>query len=310
MRVDSVLDLIGNTPLLKLNHLFREDQAKVYLKLEMYNIAGSVKDRVALGMIEAAEASGELKPGQTILECTSGNTGVGLAMVGALKGYPVKIVMSEKASRERRQLISAYGGQVILSSSPGGIAEDVEHYRQVAKDKGYYFISQFWNLANPQAHYDSTGPEIVRDLGRVPDALIAGVGTGGTLTGTGAYLKAQDPACQVFALEPSEAAALLGHPSGDHQISGIGASILPGIIDQSLIDQELTVDTATAIDWVKRLAQEEGVFLGTSSAAAVAAVNQVIDRFESDQSIVVIAPDSGERYLSMELLDTNIQEAE
>ena len=308
MQYNSAIDLIGNTPLLKLNRVFKQEQANVYVKLEMFNAAGSVKDRVALRMIEAAEQSGELKPGQTILECTSGNTGVGLAMVGALKGYPVIIVMSKKASRERQQLISAYGGQVILSSSPGGIAEDVDRYGQIAKDKGYFFMSQFWNRENPRSHYESTGPEIVKDLGQAPDALFAGVGTGGTLTGTGSYLKECNPSCQVYAIEPSEAAVLLGGEDGEHQISGIGVSILPGILDQSLIDKELTVNSETAIDWVKRLAQEEGLFLGASSAAAIAAVDQVIDQFETDQNLVVICPDSGERYLSMELLPNHVMD--
>lgn len=297
--VHSVSDLIGETPLLRLTKVVPPDAAEVYVKLESFNPGGSVKDRIALNMIEVAEQEGKLKKGDTIVEPTSGNTGVGLAMIGAAKGYKVLIVMPDTMSMERRQLAQAYGAELLLTPGADGIKASIAKATELAEQDGFFMPMQFENLANPAVHAATTGPEILAAFnGEAPDAFVAGVGTGGTLTGAGKVLKNVDPDITIYAVEPAESPVLIGGDPGPHKIQGIGTGFVPTVLDTILYDKVLQVTSAEAAEMARRLAKEEGLLVGPSSGAAIKAAIDVAKTMKSNQRVVTVAPDNGERYLS------------
>ena len=299
--------LIGRTPLLELTHLEKKYglKARILAKLEYFNPAGSVKDRIARAMIDDAEAKGLLKEGSVIIEPTSGNTGIGLASVAAARGYRIIIVMPETMSVERRQLMKAYGAELVLTEGAKGMKGAIEKANELASQTPNSFIpGQFVNPANPKAHYETTGPEIWEDTDGKVDIFVAGVGTGGTVSGTAAVLKRLNPAVKVVAVEPASSAVLSGQPSGAHKIQGIGAGFVPKNYDASLIDEILPVQNEDAFAAARAIAREEGIFVGISSGAALHAATQVALRPENKgKRIVVVLPDTGERYLSTALLE-------
>ena len=299
----SVEDLIGSTPLVDLTRLAGERCAATVLgKLESANPGGSAKDRVARAMVDAAEREGRLSPGGTIIEPTSGNTGVGLAMVAAARGYRLVLTMPDTMSVERRQLAAAYGAQVELTPGAEGMAGAVARAEELhAATPNSIIAGQFDNPANPRAHYETTGPEIWSDTDGAVDALVAGVGTGGTISGCARYLKERRPDPLAVVVEPAESQVLAGRPAGPHQIQGIGANFVPGNFDRALVDEILPVTSARAIEVKRRLARELGLLVGISSGAAVAAALDVAARPEmAGRTIVAVLPDTGERYLSTE----------
>ena len=297
--VHSISDLIGETPLLRLTKVTPPDAAEVYVKLESFNPGGSVKDRIALNMIEVAEQEGKLKKGDTIIEPTSGNTGVGLSMIAAAKGYKVLIVMPETMSMERRQLAQAYGAELMLTPGTDGIKGSIAKAKELAEQDGYFMPMQFDNLANPAVHAATTGPEILEAFnGEAPDAFVVGVGTGGTLTGAGKVLKNVDPDITIYAVEPAESAVLSGEDPGSHKIQGIGTGFVPNVLDTVLYDKVMKVSSEEAADMARRLAKEEGLLVGPSSGAAIKAAIDVAKTMKSSQRVVTVAPDNGERYLS------------
>lgn len=297
--VHSISDLIGETPLLRLTKVAPPDAAEVYVKLESFNPGGSVKDRIALNMIEVAEQEGKLKKGDTIIEPTSGNTGVGLSMIAAAKGYKVLIVMPETMSMERRQLAQAYGAELMLTPGADGIKGSIAKAKELAEQDGYFMPMQFDNLANPAVHAATTGPEILEAFnGEAPDAFVVGVGTGGTLTGAGKVLKNVDPDITIYAVEPAESAVLSGEDPGSHKIQGIGTGFVPNVLDTVLYDKVMKVSSEEAADMARRLAKEEGLLVGPSSGAAIKAAIDVAKTMKSSQRVVTVAPDNGERYLS------------
>lgn len=299
--------LIGGTPLLELTHLEQAEglQARVLGKLEYFNPAGSVKDRIAKAMIEDAEASGRLKPGSVIIEPTSGNTGIGLASVAAARGYRIIIVMPETMSVERRQLMKAYGAELVLTEGAKGMKGAIAKAEELAKEiPGSFIPGQFVNPANPAAHKASTGPEIWADTDGAVDIFIAGVGTGGTITGVGEYLKAQNPAIQVIAVEPASSPVLSKGTAGSHKIQGIGAGFVPEVLNTSLYDEIIPVENEDAFAVGKQIGRTEGILVGISSGAAAWAAIQVAKRPENQgKTIVVLLPDTGDRYLSTPLFD-------
>ena len=299
--------LIGGTPLLELTHLEQAEglQARVLGKLEYFNPAGSVKDRIAKAMIEDAEASGRLKPGSVIIEPTSGNTGIGLASVAAARGYRIIIVMPETMSVERRQLMKAYGAELVLTEGAKGMKGAIAKAEELAKEiPGSFIPGQFVNPANPAAHKASTGPEIWADTDGAVDIFIAGVGTGGTITGVGEYLKAQNPAIQVIAVEPASSPVLSKGTAGSHKIQGIGAGFVPEVLNTSLYDEIIPVENEDAFAVGKQIGRTEGILVGISSGAAAWAAIQVAKRPENrGKTIVVLLPDTGDRYLSTPLFD-------
>ncbi|MBR2578013.1 MAG: cysteine synthase A, partial [Erysipelotrichaceae bacterium] len=301
----SVTELIGRTPLLELKHIEEENALKagIIAKLEYFNATGSVKDRIAREMIEDAERRGSLKKGATIIEPTSGNTGIGLASVGTSKGYRVIIVMPETFSVERRKLIKAYGAEIVLSEGAKGMKGAIEKANELAKEiPGSFIPSQFENPANWQAHYRTTGPEIWEDSEGDVDIFVAGVGTGGTLTGTGRYLKEKKPDIRIVAVEPDSSAVLSGDAPGKHSIQGIGAGFIPEVLDTGIYDEIIRVTTEDAYATAAMLGQKEGILVGISSGAALWAAIRLAEREEnSGKKIVVILPDSGDRYLSTDL---------
>ena len=297
--------LIGRTPLLELTRLERAEhlEARVLAKLESFNPGGSVKDRVALSMIDDAEARGLLGPGSVIIEPTSGSTGIGLAAVAAARGYRTIIVMPETMSEERRRLVAAYGAELVLTEGGAGMAGAIARAGELARTIPRSFIpSQFVNPANPAAHRSSTGPEIWEDAGGRVDFFVAGVGTGGTITGAGGYLKEQNPALHVAAVEPAGSPVLSGGAPGPHGLQGIGAGFIPGVLDLSLCDEIIPVEEADALAAARQLARREGVLAGISSGAALWAALQLAKRPASrGKTVVVLLPDTGERYLSTSL---------
>ena len=297
--------LIGKTPLLELVHIEKEEklEAKVLAKLEYFNPAGSVKDRIAKAMIDDAEASGKLKPGSVIIEPTSGNTGIGLASVAAARGYRIIIVMPETMSVERRQLMKAYGAELVLTEGAKGMKGAIAKADELAKEIPNSFVpGQFVNAANPKAHYATTGPEIYADTDGKVDIFVAGVGTGGTITGVGQYLKAQNPAVKVVAVEPKSSAVLSTGVAGTHKIQGIGAGFVPEVLDTKIYDEIIPVENDDAFAIGKEIGKREGVLVGISSGAAVWAAIELAKRPENaGKNIVVLLPDTGDRYLSTPL---------
>ncbi len=300
---NSVCDLIGMTPLVKLEELSDKSHCLVFGKLESFNPGGSVKDRIALNMVNAAEKAGVLQPGGTIIEPTSGNTGVGLAMVAAKLGYRCILVMPDSASIERRQLFQAFGAQVELTPGRTGMRGAIGRAKQMESEvAGAVSLHQFDNPANPLTHYQTTGPEIWRDTEGEVAAVVAGIGTGGTISGVAAYLKEKNPAIQIIGVEPEESAVLTGGPAGSHKIQGIGAGFVPNTLNRAVVDQVLTIASDEAFAAAKRLARKEGILAGISSGAAVAATQHWLESSgRVGQMVVVILPDSGERYLSTAL---------
>ena len=297
--------LIGGTPLLELTHIEKEEQlgAKIFAKLEYLNPAGSVKDRIAKAMLDDAEASGRLKPGSVIIEPTSGNTGIGLAAVAAARGYRIIIVMPETMSVERRQLMKAYGAELVLTEGAKGMKGAIAKADELAAEIPNSFIpGQFVNPANPKAHYETTGPEIWADTDGTVDIFVAGVGTGGTVTGTGEYLKAQNPNVKVVAVEPATSAVLSTGVAGSHKIQGIGAGFVPAVLNTQVYDEIIPVSNEDAFATGKRIGKSEGVLVGISSGAAAAAAIELAKRPENaGKNIVVLLPDTGDRYLSTAL---------
>ena len=304
---DRVTDLIGGTPLVAFDRIAQAHGAKAHIlaKLECMNPAGSAKDRAALSMIEAAERSGKLKPGATIIEPTSGNTGIGLASVAAPRGYHVILVMPETMSLERRRLIAAYGAEIVLTPGKLGMQGAVDKANELNREiPGSIIAGQFVNPANPAAHYKSTGPEIWRDTDGSVDAFVAGIGTGGTITGVGRYLKEQNPDVQVVAVEPADSPLLSTGKAGPHGIQGIGANFIPEALDRTVYDQVKTVQTADANAIAREIARTEGILVGISSGAAVSVALELAKQPEFEgKTIVVMLPDTGERYLSTGIFD-------
>lgn len=300
VRSDSSLELVGGTPLIRLNRVAPENGAALYAKVEAFNPGGSVKDRIAWAMIEDAEKKGLLKPGTTIIEPTSGNTGIGLALVGAVKGYNVTLVMSENMSEERRQILEAYGATCELSRAEFGMQGTIERAEELlAANPDWFMPQQFNNPANPEVHRQTTGPEIISAMeGDRVDAFVAGIGTGGTVTGTGEALKAHYGNTRVIGVEPLTSAVLCGKPPGPHKIQGIGAGFKPNVLNLDVVDEIRPVSDEDAYKFTQRLAKEEGLLAGISSGAALFAACQVAQDMKPDQNVVVILPDTGERYFS------------
>ena len=298
----SSLELIGKTPIVKLNQIVPEGAADVYVKLEFFNPGSSVKDRIALSMVEAAEKDGRLKAGDTIVEPTSGNTGIGLAMVGAAKGYPVVIIMPDTMSIERRKLMQAYGAKLILTPGAEGMKGAIAKAEALAKENGWFLPLQFENMANPQIHEETTGPEIIADFKESGlDAFVAGIGTGGTLTGAGRALKKAFPEIKIYAVEPAESAVLEGKQPGPHKIQGIGAGFIPDTLDRKVYDEALPITSDDAIATARLVGEKEGFLVGISSGAAIAAAIQVAQKLGTGHKVVAVVPDNGERYLSTAL---------
>ena len=298
----SVDQLIGNTPLLELCNIERQEgvKARILAKLEYLNLAGSVKDRVAKAMLDDAEAKGRLKPGSVIIEPTSGNTGIGLAAVAAARGYRIIIVMPETMSMERRQLMGAYGAELVLTDGAKGMQGAIERADELAREiPGSFIPGQFVNPVNPAAHMASTGPEIWEDTGGKVDIFVAGVGTGGTITGVGRYLKEKNPQVKVVAVEPASSPVLSGGKAGKHGLQGIGAGFIPEILDTAVYDEVIPVEGKDAYAAGKAMGRSEGVLVGISSGAALWAAVQLAKRPENEgKTVVVLLPDTGDRYLS------------
>lgn len=294
-----ILGLIGNTPLVKINRLVPDTGAEVWAKLEGFNPGGSVKDRIALSMIEAAEKDGRLRQGGIVIEPTSGNTGIGLAMVCAVKGYRLILTMSEAMTMERRQLFQAYGAELVLTPAERGMLGAIERAEEIYKENPDYFMPmQFENTANPDVHRKTTALEIINSLGGLPDVFIAGVGTGGTITGVGEVFKERRPEARIIAVEPAASAILSGGSPGRHKIAGIGAGFYPGILNTKIYDEVIAVTDDDAIETTRQLSLKEGILAGVSSGAAMWAAVKTAVRYGKDKRIAVILPDRGERYLS------------
>lgn len=298
MIYNGVLDLIGKTPIVKVNNMVDENSAEVYVKLEKFNPGGSTKDRAALGMIEDAEKKGLLKKGYTIVEPTSGNTGIGLAFIGRVKGYKVIIVMPETMSKERRDLIKAYGAELILTEGSKGMQGAIEKALEYKDKEGYFIPQQFENEANTQKHYETTAEEIYEDLSDV-DYVVGGVGTGGTIVGVARKLKEKNKNIKVVAIEPKTSAVISGGRPGAHNIQGIGAGFVPSIYDSSVIDEVIAVSDINSIKTAKEFVDKEGILLGISSGAAIYVAMQIAKKIGKGKKVLAIAPDGGEKYISM-----------
>ena len=298
---NSITELVGQTPIVKLNRLVDDQSADVYLKLEYMNPGSSVKDRIALAMIEDAEAKGLLKQGDTIIEPTSGNTGIGLAMVAAAKGYKAILVMPETMSMERRNLLRAYGADLVLTPGPEGMGGAIRKAEELSKEHGYYVPQQFENQANPSVHERTTGPEIVEQMGSQLDAFVAGIGTGGTITGAGKVLREKYSDIKIIAVEPTDSPVLSGGKPGPHKIQGIGAGFIPGVLDTNVYDEIIQVGNDQAFEFARRAAKEEGILGGISSGAAIYAALETAKKLGKGKKVLAIIPSNGERYLSTPL---------
>ncbi len=297
----SILELIGNTPLVRLGRIVEPKAAAVLAKLESFNPGGSVKDRICLAMIEDAEARGQLKPGATVIEATSGNTGIGLAMVCAVKGYKITLTMPETMSEERLLILKSYGAKVVLTPAADGMIGAVKRAEELAKQTpGAFMPQQFLNPANPEIHRRTTAQEILRATDGAVDAFVAGVGTGGTITGVGEVLKKRIPGVRVVAVEPKQSAVLSGAPAGRHMIQGIGAGFVPQVLNRDVIDEIIPVADEQAYECSRRLAREEGIFVGISAGAACWAALKVAKQLGSGKTVVTVFPDTGERYFSIQ----------
>ncbi|WP_163564133.1 cysteine synthase A [Helicobacter suis] len=302
MIYQNALELIGDTPILKTNHLLEAGAASLFVKLEKFNPGGSVKDRAALGMIEQAEKEGRLKKGMTIIEPTSGNTGIALALMGLLKGYKVMIVMPDTMSVERRELIRAYGAELILTPGSQGTKGAIDKALEIGKQEGYFIPQQFENPANPQKHYNTTAEEILKDLPKV-DAVVFGVGTGGTIAGVGRKFKEKNHPAQIIAVEPAQSPILSGGKHSPHKIQGIGVGFVPANYDKAVVDGVIAVDERDAAHTAKLFGEKEGILVGISSGAAIFAGMQVARQLGKDKLVLALAPDGGEKYLSTGLYD-------
>jgi cysteine synthase len=303
--VQNITDLIGDTPLVRLNKVVPEDSAEIYVKLEYQNPGSSVKDRIAISMVESAEKDGTLKPGDTIVEPTSGNTGIGLALVAAAKGYKAILVMPETMSIERRNLLRAYGAQLVLTPGAEGMKGAIRKAEELAAENpGYFIPQQFKNPANVKVHRETTGPEIVEAINSFDgklDAFVSGIGTGGTISGTGEILKQNFPGIKIVAVEPSASPVLSGGKPGPHKIQGIGAGFVPDILNTEIYDQIIPVDNDDAFETSRRVAREEGILGGISSGAAIYAALQVAKQLGKGKRVIAVLPSNGERYLSTPL---------
>ncbi|GGI04061.1 MULTISPECIES: cysteine synthase A [Mammaliicoccus] len=301
-RVNNIVELIGDTPVVKLNNVVEDGSADVYVKLEYQNPGSSVKDRIGLAMIEAAEKEGKIKPGDTIIEPTSGNTGIGLAMVAAAKGYKAVFVMPDTMSSERRALLKAYGAELVLTPGAEGMKGAIKKAKELKEEKGYFEPQQFENPANPKVHELTTGPEIVEQFDGVQvDAFLAGVGTGGTLTGAGKVLKEKYPEIQIVAIEPEASAILSGGNPGPHKLQGLGAGFVPDTLDTDVYDDVIKVGNEEAMAMSRKVAKEEGILGGISSGAAIVAALKKAKELGEGKTVVTVLPSNGERYLSTPL---------
>lgn len=299
-----ITQLVGNTPIIKLNNIVPKDAAEVYVKLEAFNPGSSVKDRIALAMIEDAENAGIIKPGDTIVEPTSGNTGIGLAWVGAAKGYHVIIVMPETMSIERRKIIQAYGAELVLTPGSEGMKGAIAKAQEIAEDRGAWLPLQFENPSNPKIHEKTTGQEILEDFGTTGlDAFVSGVGTGGTVSGVSHTLKAANPAIAIYAVEADESAVLSGEAPGPHKIQGISAGFIPGTLDTTAYDDIIRVKSDDALATGRAIGQQEGFLVGISAGAAVHAAIEVAKKLGAGKKVLAILADNGERYLSTALYE-------
>ena len=298
MIYDGAIELIGRTPILKLTKMVEKNSADVYVKLEKFNPGGSVKDRAALGMIEKAEEAGILKEGSVIVEPTSGNTGIALAMIGRVKGYKVIIVMPETMSKERRDLIKAYGAELVLTEGAKGMKGAIEKATEMVNEYGYFMPQQFENIANPEKHYATTAQEIYEDINDL-DVFVAGVGTGGTVSGIGKNLKGKIDGIEIVAVEPSNSQVLSGKNPGPHKIQGIGAGFIPGNYKGEYVDKVVAVTDNNAIETAVNFAKQEGILIGISSGAAIYAAIEIAKKLGKGKKVLAIAPDGGEKYISM-----------
>ncbi|ACA45603.1 cysteine synthase A [Clostridium botulinum] len=303
MLYENSIDLIGNTPMFKLNNMQEENMADVYVKLEKFNPGGSIKDRAALGMIEEAEKMGKIKPGDIIVEPTSGNTGIGLAMVGRLKGYKVIIVMPDSMSIERRNMIKAYGAELVLTEGNKGMTGAIEKAEELARDKkGYFIPQQFSNRANSKKHYETTAVEILKDVEDL-DAFVASVGTGGTIAGIGRRLKEFNKNIKVVAVEPYNSPVISGGKAAPHKIQGIGAGFIPDVYEKDVVDDVMTITDEESYEYARRFGAEEGILVGISSGANIAAAIKIAKKLGKGKKVVTVAPDGGEKYISTGLYD-------
>lgn len=300
--VDNVTQIIGNTPVVKLRNVVDEDAADIYVKLEYQNPGGSVKDRIALAMIEKAEREGKIQPGDTIVEPTSGNTGIGLAFVCAAKGYNAVFTMPETMSQERRNLLKAYGAELVLTPGSEAMKGAIKKAKELKEEHGYFEPQQFENLANPEIHELTTGPELVDQFeGKQIDAFLAGVGTGGTLSGVGKVLRKEYPNVEIVAIEPEASPVLSGGEPGPHKLKGLGAGFVPDTLNTDIYDSIIKVGNDTAMDMARRVAKEEGILAGISSGAAIYAAIQKAKELGKGKTVVTVLPSNGERYLSTPL---------
>ncbi len=306
MILDNILHTIGNTPLVQLNKLAPEGSARILMKLESFNPGGSVKDRIALNMIEDAEKKGSLKPGMTIVEPTSGNTGIGLAIVAAVKGYPIIFTMPDTMSVERRMILKQFGAKLILTPGEKGMVGAVMEAQELTNNVNYFMPQQFENMANPEVHRNTTAQEIIDDLNETPlDFLVIGVGTGGTITGAGEVLKDKYPNLKLIAVEPTDSPFLSKGDAGPHKIQGIGAGFIPEILNLDIIDEIITVENTDAFNLSRQLCSEEGILAGISSGASLWAAIEVAKKAGKGKTVLTILPDTGERYMSTPLFESD-----
>ncbi|MBS4216604.1 MULTISPECIES: cysteine synthase A [Neobacillus] len=304
---NSITELIGQTPIVKLNKLVDENSADVYLKLEYFNPGSSVKDRIGLAMIEAAEEKGLIKPGvDTIVEPTSGNTGIGLAMVAAAKGYKAVFVMPETMSLERRNLLRAYGAELVLTPGPEGMKGAIARAEALVAEKGYFMPQQFKNEANPEVHRRTTGKEIVEQMDQL-DGFVSGIGTGGTISGAGSVIREKFPNVKIYAIEPQDSPVLSGGKPGPHKLQGLGAGFVPDTLNTEIYDEVVQISTEEAFDASRRAAREEGILGGISSGAAISAALKVAKELGKGKKVLAIIPDNGERYLSTPLYQYDVE---